>query len=1270
MLDFFAVRESVHEKTGKVSIYPDFIVKRSKDLMVKGRSFHAIWDEEVGLWSTDEYDVQRLVDKAMREYLQSKGYDESITGVAWMSSFKSKSWQDYRSYVQNLADNSEPLDEKIVFKSDEVRQDDYATKRLPYDLEDGDYNAWDELVGTLYTEEERDKLEWAIGAVVYGDSKRLQKFLVLYGPPGTGKSTILDIVHALFEPYTSIFDAKALGSSGNQFATSPFKSNPLVGIDHDADMSRMDDNTVLNSLISHEDMLVNEKFKPSYTAKSNAFLFVGTNSAVNITDAKSGLIRRLIDVHPSGKRIPSSRYLQLMSNMQFQYGAIAKHCMDRYLELGRNYYDDYKPVVMMYQTDHVLMFVSDNYERFEGQKIWTTKQLYSLYKEYCEENGVKYVNSRQRLQNELNNYFKQYHERYIDEDGTRHRSVFTDFDIDKVRPVEVEEFEAHRLTMTETESIFDRLYTEQPAQYANDEGTPERKWDNVTTQLSDIMTGELHYVQVPENHIVIDFDMTDIHGEKDLDKNIEAASHFPPTYAELSKSGKGVHLHYIFEGDTSLLDPLYDEDIEIKVYRGNSSLRRKLTLCNNKPIAHISTGLPLKEKKEESDVKEVQSEQGLRNLISRNLRKEIHPNTKPSVEFIKKILDDAYESGLAYDISDMKKAVMTFASRSTNHGISLMRMVNDMHFEGQSDISEKVDETQKQLDQKEQKLTFFDVEVFPDTFIVCWKYQDAENVVTMEDPTPQEVGELIENHKLVGFNNRKYDNHILMGRYQGLSLEGVYEMSQRIIHKDRDAYIASAYGISHADIWDFSSKKQSLKKWEIELGIKHMENKYDWDKPIKPIPGAVDKVTSYCENDVLATEAVFNELKADYDARRLLADISGLRINDKTENHTAKIIFGDNRDYKNEFVYTDLSKEFPGYTFDWEEVEAADGSMKRLKTSKYKGEIIGEGGYVYAEPGIHKNVAVLDIASMHPTSIRELNLFGKYTGKFYDLVEARLAIKHGDISKAKTVLDGRLAPYIDEDDEEGQKKLSYALKIVINIVYGLTATSWDSKFSDKRNIDNIVAKRGALFMVDLKEMVQAAGYTAAHIKTDSIKIPNADDEIVQKVIDFGKKYGYTFEYDPDEDHYDVMALVNNAVLVARSGDHWETVGAQFQHPFVFKTLFSKEERTKEDLYETKEVAGGADIYMEFPKGESKRAFVGSIGVFCPVKPDVEFAADLLRVKDDKEGHVAGTKGHSWVTKDVADELSYDQIDWSYGADLVEDARKSISKVGDISELLQ
>ena len=46
-------------------------------------------------------------------------------------------------------------------------------------------------------------------------------------------------------------------------------------------------------------------------------------------------------------------------------------------------------------------------------------------------------------------------------------------------------------------------------------------------------------------------------------------------------------------------------------------------------------------------------------------------------------------------------------------------------------------------------------------------------------------------------------------------------------------------------------------------------------------------------------------------------------------------------------------------------------------------------------------------------------------------------------------------------------------------------------------------------MINLKHEVQERGFTVAHIKTDSIKIPDATPEIIQFVMDYGKRYGYT-----------------------------------------------------------------------------------------------------------------------------------------------------------------
>src|SRR3569623_31185 len=104
-MDFFRI--CTREAKGMQEIYPDFIVGRSKDLMVRGKTFYAIWDEEAGLWSTDEYDVQRLVDKELEDYAQ-KVKDESglICNVKYLRSFGSNGWSQFRKYLQNISDNS------------------------------------------------------------------------------------------------------------------------------------------------------------------------------------------------------------------------------------------------------------------------------------------------------------------------------------------------------------------------------------------------------------------------------------------------------------------------------------------------------------------------------------------------------------------------------------------------------------------------------------------------------------------------------------------------------------------------------------------------------------------------------------------------------------------------------------------------------------------------------------------------------------------------------------------------------------------------------------------------------------------------------------------------------------------------------------------------------------------------------------------------------------------------------------------------------------
>lgn len=1243
-MDFYQIcerekKEKTSEKIDKIlEIYPDFKACRSKDLMIRGKSFYAIWDEEKQLWSTDEYDIQRLIDKELHDYKKErqKTWEHKIE-VKSMLSFSTNMWKNYRNFLREMSDCSHQLDENLTFTNSEFKKTDYVSKHLPYPLEEGSIAAYSELIGTLYTPEERAKLEWAVGAIVAGDAKHIQKFIVLYGEAGSGKSTFLNIVQKLFEGYYTAFEAKALTGANNIFSTEPFKENPLVAIQHDGDLSKIEDNTKLNSLISHEQMTMNEKYKPSYTARSNAFLFMGTNKPVKISDAKSGIIRRLIDVVPSGEKVPNKKYHILMSQIEFELGAIAHHCLQVYHSMGKNYYSNYRPLEMMFQTDVFFNYIESNYHIFKEQDSTSLTQAYEMYKTYCDESLVEFKFPRHKFREEMKSYFDTFYD-YTRVEGKQVRSYYKGFLSHKFMHMEEPKEESpNALVLDSQTSILDDLLADCFAQYANSNETPEKRWNEVTTRLSDLDTHEIHYLLPPAKHIVIDFDVKDETGEKSLGMNIEAASKWPTTYAEFSKSGSGIHLHYIYDGDIKQLSRVYAEGIEIKSFVGQASLRRKFSLCNNVPIATINSGLPLKGETV-INFDGVKTEKALRTSILKNLNKEVHPSTKPSIDFIYKILDDAYKSGMKYDVTDLRPKILAFANNSTNQADYCIKLVTKMAF-----ASEEPSETPESYQSDD--LIFFDVEVFPNLFLIGWKAAGKQKVY-MINPLPSEIEELMK-FKLVGFNCRRYDNHILYAAYIGYTNYQLYELSQRIIFNSRNGLFGEAYNISYTDVYDFSSKKQSLKKFEIELGIHHQELGLKWDQPVPEELWI--KVAEYCGNDVDALEAVFEARKQDFIARLILADMSGLTPNDTTQMHTAKIIFGNEKRPQDKFVYTDLSEEFPGYVY-------ANGK------STYRGIEVGEGGRVYAEPGMYWDAALLDVVSMHPRSAIILNVFGEYTKNFKELLDARVAIKHKNFDVAKKMLGGILTKYLTSDGDSGA--LAYALKIVINIVYGLTSAKFDNKFKDPRNIDNIVAKRGALFMIDLQFAVQEQGFKVAHIKTDSIKIPNATPSIIEFVMAFGKKYGYEFEH---EDTFSRLCLVNDAVYIAKTNTgKWTAVGAQFAQPYVFKTLFSHEAIKFEDMIETKTVTSALYLDMNEQLGQEEHDyhFVGKAGAFCPVRPGCGGGL-LLREKEDKYYAATGTKGYRWLEAELLKNTKREgDVDRTYYTQLVDEAITDISEYGD------
>ena len=1288
MLDFMRV-STRQPKKGVLEIYPKFIYCPSSDLMVRGGDFYAIWDAEKNLWSTDENTAVKLIDAELEKFYKEhkSDYSDFYVQVMYMWDTDSGSIDKWHKFVQKQCrDSFHPLDETLTFANDTVTKESYVSRRLPYSYEPAPTPAWDEIIGTLYSPEERMKLEWAIGAIVTGESKKIQKFIVMYGAPKTGKSTILNILQKLFEGYWCPFDSKVLGNANSSFALEAFRNNPLVGIQHDGDLSRIEDNTRLNSLVSHEVMTVNEKFKSSYPARFNTFLFMGTNKPVRITDAKSGIIRRLIDVSPSGTRIPSERYHKLMSDVKFELGGIAAHCKEVF-EADPHRYDEYIPLAMMGASNSFYNYVLDNYDKFKQDDGISMKQAWELYKNYNAEANVTYGYSQMLFKEELKSYFKEFHERLTLENGTRVWNYYRGFLSNKFempesdRDLDISEVD---FPMNCTESLFDKEFADCPAQYATQSGTPLKKWADVTTKLSDISTNLLHYVNIPEdrNVVFIDFDLKDPQGNKSFKLNAEAASKWPKTYAELSKGGEGIHLVYYYTGDASKLRASYSQDVEIKVFTGGSSMRRRLSRCNDIPIATISSGLPIKEEKKVVDWKGFADEKHLRACIARNLLKKNVPYTKPSINLIYEDLEKAYRSGMVYDVTNMIPDIQAFALRSTHNSQYCLKKVSEMKF--------KSEEESVCVDAVGDKLVFFDVEVFPNLFVVVYKPR-GEPCVRLINPTSDQI-ELLCKMRLVGFNNRDYDNHILYARMMKYSNEDIYKLSKSIIKEKRGKF-GGAYNLSYTDIYDFSSTKQSLKKWEIALGIHHLELEFPWDEPVPEKDW--DKVAEYCENDVIATEALFDYLEpTDFLAREILADLAGMSVNTKTNDLTAQIIFGADKKHT-QLVYTHMDtgeQELPPGVEGSKEINSFPGYEFKDGKNMFRGVDLGRGGWVYGDPGIYLNVALLDIASMHPNSAVALMYFGKHTENFKQLLQARIYIKHKDYESAKKLFGGKLAKYLD--DPKMAKKLSKALKIPINAVYGLTSARFENPFYDKRNVNNIVALRGALFMKTLFDEVTAKGFRIIHVKTDSIKIAEATPEIIQFCMDFAKKYGYTFEH---EATYEKICLVNNAVYVAKAATpewcqqtygylpeenepsyleengYWTATGTQFQVPYVFKTLFSKQPVDFEDKCEVKSSKEGAlylDFNEELPEGEHNYRFVGKVGQFTPMKNGAGGAKLLVKREDKKTGEIKyvnapGATEYRWMESEmVRMSQKQDLVDENFYISLVDDAKAAVSKYGD------
>lgn len=1349
MYDFLRVERKYNNKLQRNVYSPTYVIKSNiKDLLIRGQKFYAIYNYNTGLWETDDSVATTLIDEQVKEYVdknESQAFKEDpehspiIMRLSDQQNHLINQWHSFceRDYRPEW-DPKCQLDQKVIFSNTDVKRSDYASKKLSYPLQEQATPYYDKICEKLYLPEEREKWEWYVGCLLAGDQDKIQKMLVFYGEPGTGKSTIIgkvlaDTVFEGFEMgYVSKFEANNLVGR-NEFATDFLEKDPVLVYDDDAEMNMITSKTTLNKIISHEAIRVNAKFEKAFVTRPHCLMIVGSNEPVQMSP-NSGMNRRLIDVRPTGNRLLPEEYDECISNLQYEKSGIAWRCLQVYKKHGPHYYDHYIAEDMLSRTSPFQNFVLENYLALKNG--CSLAAAYKLYTDYAEECNFKNILVRYKFRDTLKLYFRSYDDQKFsgfkyDRIGKEDPDAPKESKDDK-KP---KESPSSWIELKSQPSIFDETYKDCLAQYEQDnkEHPLRYAWGNCKTTLKDLDTSRVHYVMGPKNLIFLDFDKRGSNGEKDLEENLRVASKFPRTYAEVSKSGDGVHLFYIYTGgDPDKLSRILEDNVEVKVPKGGTSIRRKLTLCNDLPIAEISSGLPFKEEKTKNmvDWEGFENEQALRKFIAKCILKKHHGYTRPEVNFIYKALEEAYQKGFTYDIRDLQNDIFGFASNSTNSAQYCMELVSRMHF-CSKDINEK--ENIETAEYKTAPIIFLDCEIAPsarqalnagtklyddcpeDTpalFLIEWKYQGDDDVKVMCNPTAREVEKLFR-YRIIAHNGINYDSNMLYAAAQGYTPEELYNLSKKLTDKNKEvqnrAKFSQARHLFYADTYEYPTEKIGLKKWEIKLEIDHQEWDRDWTQPVPK--DQWDKFEGYCKNDVISLEAVFNATHNDFVAKEMLVDlVPGSSMIDSTNSISTRFVKGD-ADHL-ELVYTDFTtgkqygdgvpfnmpiiskEEYDKIGDDWTGVTPINNNQfpgyhlvdigdPKGPHNFFRGIDIGRGGYVYSNPGMYGRCVTKDSASHHPSSIEQLNLFGKQTKRYSDLKKARYAIKHKDFDSVRNMFDGKLAKYFTGSEEQlksNAKAVSTAFKLILNAFYGMTSSPHDYfEAKDPRNINNIVALRGAMVLKIIQDEVEARGFKVVHIKTDSIKIANPTDEILDYVVKRGHDYGYTFE---TEHTWNRLCLIDDAQFIGLhdyddpdSPFTWDATGKKFQVPYIYKSLFTHEPIAFQDMCETFTVNAGA-LHLVFDEGTDKEVdkYIGRVGQFTPVLTGK--GAHLYRVNDGKRYAASGSTNketkerYDWLeSKEVFNNHLEGIINKSFYISKCNDAIDTLNKFGNYDQFV-
>lgn len=409
---------------------------------------------------------------------------------------------------------------------------------------------------------------------------------------------------------------------------------------------------------------------------------------------------------------------------------------------------------------------------------------------------------------------------------------------------------------------------------------------------------------------------------------------------------------------------------------------------------------------------------------------------------------------------------------------------------------------------------FFDIEVYHSNAFVVFKDINKKLLRVFHNNFTG-LEKFIEGKTLVSYNGYFYDDHILHAMLDLRTPVQIKALNDRIIGGERPKI--KNYRFKSLDCFQqIDVGMPSLKRIEGNMGKMILESS---------VPFTIDRaltdeefadVLEYCKYDVDMLVEVYKQRVNSYFAPKeslleMLGDDRGRRWN--TTTLSANVLLDKPlTKWSNIRVSEDMMALVPPEVVDlWLTKEKGSVTIREFDC-----EIeFGFGGL----HGVHKhikrveNVKLLDVASMYPNIIININALGPATTKYKDILDKRIKVKHTD------------------------EVLSDALKLVLNSVYGNLKNQYSLLNNPKAALSVCVYGQIALY-----ELCKRLSHFAkiVNINTDGVAfIPYGDE---YKIIWEEWEKEFTLTLEEKEFTQLIQKDVNNYIavrgdkLICKGGD--------------------------------------------------------------------------------------------------------------------------------------